>query len=332
MSTRINLEQLKVLEHVPLHPLIAFKNPDSFWMSVNSLEPVDSLQIFEATADKLRAVGFRHTSNLRELSITALCRRANLLPEEAEMLTKTLRDRGISLPEQGDYTAQEKQVLLRKRYADEISFIQEACTEGNPLASLYLAKLCGAGLVDGSEENYYRTAITNGSAQAENDLGALLFRSKSRDKQVLDQAEMYFQSASAKGILEAKINLEAIQQIKSELLPKGSIPPEQKVLLNSLEGAPTVQSKFSKKILTYLVILFVLALIPIPGVYVVKVEYLGEIRYSAGVPVMSHSRCQGALQIFKNQENSFMNTSTLACTNQVSDLVRWSYYRYFQGE
>lgn len=215
MNCPINLEQLKVLEHVPLHPLIAFKNPDNFWMSVNTLEPVDSLQIFEGTADKLRSAGFRHTSNLRELSITALCRRANLLPEEAEMLTKTLGDRGISLPENGDYTAQEKQVLFRKQYADEINYLQDACSEGNPLACLYLAKLCGAGLVDGSEENHYRTAITNGSAQAENDLGALLFRTKSRDKQVLDQAENLFKSASLKGIIEASKNLADLQKIRN---------------------------------------------------------------------------------------------------------------------
>lgn len=147
------------------------------------------------------------------LSLANLTKRFDLTTQEAEELRYALSQRGITLPEFGEMAQVERSDFLQKKYSGEITLLRSLAATGSATAALYLAKLADHYLIPDAGEECYRKAMAFGSAQAANDLGAIMLRRKSYDREELKSIRTLFKHAETKGLSEAKENLRIFNAI-----------------------------------------------------------------------------------------------------------------------
>ncbi|NTV72371.1 MAG: hypothetical protein HGA71_19785 [Azonexaceae bacterium] len=199
------LSHLEVLKLVSLSPLIAFKDPREFWIDYRQLTPIEELNIYCSTADKLHEQGLHYLGDLVTKPETQLKGIASLSLEESEDLVASLLARGIHLPE--DDAHLEDRPDRRQSYAHEIELVKSEALSGSHLAALCLAKLAEANLVNGSAEGYYRLAIQLGSIQAANDLGVILHRKKLHTSENQKEVLSLYEKAAGNNLPQGMYNL-----------------------------------------------------------------------------------------------------------------------------
>ncbi len=176
-----NLENLKVIEFISLAPLVIDSDPHDYWIDGNPGFPPDVCDLwirYPEIERKLEKAGFFYPDQFSTLSLESLSKRVGLNDLEAQDLLQVLKNNKISLPEIGELTPNELLKKQKEESIDEIKLLHKLSESGSGQASLILAKLSSIYLVDGNEDEYYIKAISQGSAQAANDLAVTLYNKK----------------------------------------------------------------------------------------------------------------------------------------------------------
>lgn len=195
-------------------PVVAFKNPSEYWIDYQKISPIYNLGLLNSTINKLSLCEIRYECELMSLSRSTLIARANLTSAEIDDLDICLSESFIKLPEIGDYTYNDKVLLLKNDLSRDVINIKTMADSGSVEAAFIYAKIASyTAPTVAYEEDCYKKAIALGSCQASNDFGALQLRKKNCNRLSLEAIKKMFEVALSGGVWEAGVNLILIDQI-----------------------------------------------------------------------------------------------------------------------
>ena len=217
MSNTLDVDEIKVLHHISLKPLVAFEDPKDFWIDAIRLRPIYDLELSVPLYKKLTGSNIWYLNDLAPLCLNNIRKRCSLSDRESAEFSIALQQFGIKLPDHGELTFDEFRTNLRNTYADEIKYLVKMANGGSSDAALYVAKLASEGIFQEDDEPLYRKAIELGSGQAANDLAALLMRAKNYDPKIWDEIGNLLELALRMGCKTSEKNLECMKVIKKGL-------------------------------------------------------------------------------------------------------------------